>query len=87
MKSRINQNHIKRLVDENGSILKTREEIEHKLIGFYKNLLRSCASELPVIHPEVMQNGPILNREQQLELITPITKLEIHDALHSISDI
>lgn len=47
----------------------------------------SNASELLGIHPQVMESGLVLTREQQLHLQAPITREEITYALEDINDL
>ncbi|XP_019240181.1 PREDICTED: uncharacterized protein LOC109220175 [Nicotiana attenuata] len=47
---------------------------------------RSAASQLPAIDPEVMKRGKMLNRHQQLQLVSQVTKEEVFQALMSIDD-
>ncbi|XP_019252821.1 PREDICTED: uncharacterized protein LOC109231629 [Nicotiana attenuata] len=86
MKNRCSQNKIRRLIKGNGSIVQTREDIEEEVTGFYQQLFGSSASELPAINPTIMRDGPMMNRQQQLQLIAEITKEEIYQALKGISD-
>lgn len=81
-----NQNQIKQLTSDTGQILTTSREVEAEIMGFYKQLLGTCAPQLPVVLPVVMQNGYTLSREQQLNLIQPFTKDEMYQALQGIDD-
>ncbi|XP_060170760.1 uncharacterized protein LOC132601709 [Lycium barbarum] len=49
MKSRIAQNHINSLTEQDGSIIQTPEGIKAEIINFYKQLLGSSSSSLPII--------------------------------------
>ncbi|XP_060177915.1 uncharacterized protein LOC132607856 [Lycium barbarum] len=81
IKSRIAQNHITRLVSATGELLTTNLEIENEAIGFYVNLLGTCAEQFPEIDPRVMTSGKILHRNQQVQLITPVTREDVNGAL------
>ncbi|XP_049343923.1 uncharacterized protein LOC125808249 [Solanum verrucosum] len=54
---------------------------------FYKQLLGICAEQLPVVDPKIMSNRYILNREQQLHLISPIAEEKVLLALKYIVDL
>lgn len=87
IKNRITQNQIRSLVSDRGEMIQSEKGIEDEILGFYKQLLGANATQLPAIHPSIMAEGPILNREQQIQLIEPVTKEEICQALKSISDL
>nr|XP_009780614.1 PREDICTED: uncharacterized protein LOC104229646 [Nicotiana sylvestris] len=61
-------------------------EVEEEILSFYKKLLGTAASTLPIVDPDVMQNGYTLNRQQQMQLIKPITKEEVQKAFQGIDD-
>ncbi|KAH0657594.1 hypothetical protein KY289_026342 [Solanum tuberosum] len=56
-----------------------------KIIVVRKKLLGSAANALPDIDPRVMSERFTLNRSQQLALITPITREEVHLAMKGIN--
>lgn len=56
------------------------------MLNFYRNLLGSATSQLPYVNIEVMKVGATLNRQQQLKLIAPVTKMEVIAALEGIDD-
>ncbi|XP_070019089.1 nuclear pore complex protein NUP98A-like isoform X2 [Nicotiana sylvestris] len=87
IKNRITQNQIRSLVSDRGEMIQSEKGIEDEILGFYKQLLGANATQMPAIHPSIMAEGPILNREQQIQLIEPVTKEEICQALKSISDL
>ncbi|XP_019237786.1 PREDICTED: uncharacterized protein LOC109217943 [Nicotiana attenuata] len=70
MKNRCSQKKIRRLVKYNGDTMQTRQGIEEEVTGFYQQLLSSSANVLPAINPAVMRDGPMVNRVQQMQLIT-----------------
>ncbi|XP_019233129.1 PREDICTED: uncharacterized protein LOC109213752 [Nicotiana attenuata] len=86
VKNRQAMKHIGRLMDSAGQILQSNSEVEEEILSFYKKLLGTAASQLPVVDPEIMQSGYTFNRQQQLQLIQPITKEEVKKALHGIDD-
>ncbi|XP_070045980.1 uncharacterized protein [Nicotiana tomentosiformis] len=86
MKGRKIQNHIRTLVTEGGTILKNAYSIEAEIMGYYKGLLGSSTQALPPINPGVMQEGSVLSRSQQLQLMTLFTRKNIAQALKWIDD-
>ncbi|XP_060175336.1 uncharacterized protein LOC132606044 [Lycium barbarum] len=86
MKGGVAQNQIRQLNTLTGATIQNEKDIEIKIIGFYKQLLRSSVAQLPVIHEEVLSEGHVLQREQQLKLMQPVTSEEIKDALMGIDD-
>nr|XP_016455955.1 PREDICTED: uncharacterized protein LOC107779965 [Nicotiana tabacum] len=80
------QNKIKSLIMRNGEVVQTKQEIEEEVLGFYKQLLGSTTESLPAINPVVMRDGPLVNRQQQLQLVKGVYKEEIYQALLGISD-
>ncbi|XP_075088341.1 uncharacterized protein LOC142170347 [Nicotiana tabacum] len=86
MKGRASQNQIKILIVDDGSLIKTAAGIEQEIVCFYKRLLGNSASRLPAIDPNVMKQGPVLTRNQQLQLISPFTSDDVFKALQGIDD-
>ncbi|XP_019246294.1 PREDICTED: uncharacterized protein LOC109225941 [Nicotiana attenuata] len=86
VKNRQARNHIGRLIDSAGQILQSATEVEEDILRFYKKLLGTTAPQLSVVILEIMQNGYTLNRQQQLQLIKPITKKEVKKAMQDIDD-
>nr|XP_016441106.1 PREDICTED: uncharacterized protein LOC107766773 [Nicotiana tabacum] len=66
VKNRQARNHIGRLMDNTGKLLQSAKEVEEEILIFYKRLLGTTASTLPIVDPDVMQNGHTLNRQQQM---------------------
>ncbi|WMV50918.1 hypothetical protein MTR67_044303 [Solanum verrucosum] len=65
LKTRIAQNKITSLTTATGRVGNNSTDIEEEIISFYKQLLGSCATQLPAVNPLIMRNGPVLNRSQQ----------------------
>lgn len=84
MKGRRSQNYIKQLTSTTRRLLQRPEEIQEEIIGFYKSLLGSSQNYLPAINPNIMKEGPNLNRAQQLYLIRPFTKDKVFQAPEGI---
>lgn len=85
MKERRGRNRIVQLEDENDNNVDQYEDIERVVVNFYKRLLGS-REELIAIDPRVVARGPIVNREDALELIREVTKEEVDKAMFSIQD-
>ncbi|XP_059310624.1 uncharacterized protein LOC132061973 [Lycium ferocissimum] len=86
MKNRHSHNNIRQLMDAAGVMLFDEVGIKNNILRFYKALLGSSTSPLPAIYPQIISNGRLLTRKHQVELIKPITKAEVYDALQSIDD-
>ncbi|KAH0776851.1 hypothetical protein KY290_008262 [Solanum tuberosum] len=86
LKSRIAQNKILRLTTTDGRMVNSSNVIEEEIIEFYKKLLGSCATQLPAANPMVMRAGPVLDRNQQAQLIKHVTRQEVVMALQGIND-
>ncbi|XP_019267108.1 PREDICTED: uncharacterized protein LOC109244466 [Nicotiana attenuata] len=69
-------NGIQILTNDMGTQLVMEDDIEAEILGYYKKLLGSRADNIPAINPNVMKLGAVLNRDQQLQLIKPVTKEE-----------
>lgn len=86
LKNRISQNRITSLTSARGSIMTNSKDIEEEIIGFYKQLLGTCASQLPTVNYQVMRDGSRLDRGQQAHLIAPVTRDEMVQALQGINE-
>ncbi|XP_019230433.1 PREDICTED: uncharacterized protein LOC109211357 [Nicotiana attenuata] len=80
VKNRQATNYIGRLINSTGQILMKANEVETEILKFYKQLLGTSATQLPAVNTEVMQQGYDLSRQQQLQLIRPVTGDEIKQA-------
>ncbi|XP_075105116.1 uncharacterized protein LOC142179325 [Nicotiana tabacum] len=80
------RNHIGRLTNNEGHILHNTKEVEEEILQFYKTLLGTTASALPVVNPDIIRSGNMLSREQQLQIIKLVTKEEVLIALKGIDD-
>lgn len=60
------KNHISRLIDNAGEILQSANDVEEEILNFYKKLLGTTTSQLPVVIPKIMQKGYTLSRQQKL---------------------
>lgn len=86
MKNRQARNIIGRLITSTRHILQNLTEVDAEILSFYMGLLGTAAAQLPVINPEIMQNGHVLSRRQQLQLIRPVSKEEVKQAIMGIDD-
>ncbi|KAK4713159.1 hypothetical protein R3W88_019066 [Solanum pinnatisectum] len=69
MKNRKSQNQITMLTKDDDTIIRDSEEITREAVRFYQNLLGQANSLMPATQPEVLRDGPVLSKAQQLELI------------------
>ncbi|XP_019232243.1 PREDICTED: uncharacterized protein LOC109212962 [Nicotiana attenuata] len=86
MKGRHVQNQIRRIVNVEGILLNSETDFEHEITDFFRKLLGTAATYLPAIDPRVLKLGHRLTRQQQLDLIAPVTKQEVYDALNEVDD-
>lgn len=86
LKSRNAQNIIHCLVTERGKWIHNRDNIQDEILSFYKNLLGRSADQLPVVNVAVIRQGHCLTRQQQLDLIAPVTSDEVENVLNGIDD-
>ncbi|WMV29674.1 hypothetical protein MTR67_023059 [Solanum verrucosum] len=86
LKNIIAQKKITSLITNTGRYVTSRTEIEEEITAFYKQLLRSYATQLPAVNQKVMKDGSVLNRSQQAQLITLVSKNEVVMALKGIND-
>ncbi|XP_070028931.1 uncharacterized protein [Nicotiana sylvestris] len=86
MKNRQARNNIGRITNSTGQILQSSTEVEEEILSFYRGLLGTTATQLPVVNPEMMQNGNTLNRRQQLQHIKSVTKEEVRQYIMDIDD-
>nr|XP_009778407.1 PREDICTED: uncharacterized protein LOC104227788 [Nicotiana sylvestris] len=86
MKNRQARNNIGKLIDSNGDIVQNTEEVKAKILNFYRGLLGSSATQLPMINCNIMKNDNVLNMSQQLQLISPVSNEEVKQALLGIDD-
>lgn len=88
MKNRVAHIHIIRsLVNEQGALTHTEKPITEEILSYYKQLLGSTTKPTTLRECEsyeIMSNFEY--RKQQLNLIDPVTRKKILDALHGIDD-
>ncbi|XP_070045867.1 uncharacterized protein [Nicotiana tomentosiformis] len=85
--NRVTKNNIRSLITETRVLAQTEEEITTEVTNFYKKLLGNAAKQLHAIHPRIMNEGQKLNKEQQLQLIEPVTEQEVYDTLADTNDL
>ncbi|CAN4105321.1 unnamed protein product [Withania somnifera] len=69
-----------------GTLIISSMGIEEVVIGFYKQLLGLCVTQLLAVNPLVMRDGPSLSRGEHAQLIETVTSEEIFQALQGIDD-
>jgi len=74
------------LTTADGRKVNNINDIEKEIIEFYKQLLGSCATQLLAVNSMVMRDGPVLDRNQQAQLIKHVTRQEITISLQGIND-
>lgn len=85
VKMRQSTNAIHRLERSDGSVCVGQQQIREEVLGFYRRLMGSSASELEVVDKRIMQNGPKLNPEQQMALNADCSEQEVKEALFSMN--
>ncbi|XP_016446030.2 uncharacterized protein LOC107771203 [Nicotiana tabacum] len=86
MKNMVAHNQIRRLNTLDGNIEHTEREVETEILKFYQSLLGSAGTCPPVVQLDIFQERNRLSRDQQLQLISPVTDKEIFNALMDIDD-
>ncbi|XP_069155672.1 uncharacterized protein [Solanum lycopersicum] len=86
IKERTQKKHIRSILSIDGRMLYEPQEIQEEFVMFYKSLMGSSASKLPSINAQVMKRGPVLSKQQRIQLCTDITEQEIDTALQSIGN-
>lgn len=64
MKNSSSQTTIRSLVNAQGEMIHSDAGIKWEVLNYYKALLGTSATVLPVINPLVIKQCPMLNREQ-----------------------
>lgn len=77
---RTNHNTIAFIYTEDGVKINDPLEIENEFISFFQSLMGKKEDKLPYPDSRVIQNGPRLDRDQQLLLIGEVTLEEIEQA-------
>lgn len=81
MNNRYSQNGIRSLTNAEGITIHIEAKILEEVIGFYKTLLGSVAKSIPAINLNIMKEETMLSYEHQRNLIMPITRAEVYQAL------
>lgn len=74
------------LFTEQGTKLTSEADIQNEVLGFYKSLMGTPAVVTTSMDIQIIRNGNLLDQEQRLQLIAPITRQEVKNALMSIGD-
>ncbi|XP_075088611.1 uncharacterized protein LOC142170618 [Nicotiana tabacum] len=81
IKNRQETNHIGSLVDSAGQLLQSPTKVELEMLNFCKLLLGTSEAQIPAINTQVMQQGDMLSRQQQMQLIRTVIGGEIKQAI------
>ncbi|XP_058726928.1 uncharacterized protein LOC131598332 [Vicia villosa] len=74
------------LISLNGDILCNKEDIAKEILDFYTNLVGTASMDLKGINIPCVVSGKILSRESGLDLVKPVSKREIWEALDGIGN-
>nr|XP_010321228.1 uncharacterized protein LOC104647500 [Solanum lycopersicum] len=86
IKERTQKKHIRSILYIYGRMLYELQEIQQEFVMFYKSLMGSSAGKLPAINAQVMKRGPVLSKQQRIQLRTGIIEYEIYTTLQSIGN-
>ena len=73
IKERSHKKNIRSLMSLDGRKLSEPQEIQDEFVLFYKSLMGTAAEKLAAIDVQVMKRGPVLSRQQRIELCATIT--------------
>ncbi|KAH0658124.1 hypothetical protein KY289_026872 [Solanum tuberosum] len=74
------------LTREDETVIREATNVTKEAVGFYQKLLGQCNKHMKATHPEVLKDGPVLTREQQMFLIQPFNAVDVKEDLMSIGD-
>ncbi|XP_049381354.1 uncharacterized protein LOC125845909 [Solanum stenotomum] len=86
VKGRKAQNQINMLTKEDDIVIREATSITKEAVGFYKKLLGQCSNHMQATQPDILKDGPVLTREQQLFLIQPFKDIDVKATLMSMRD-
>ena len=86
IKEKTQKKQVRSIMSLNGQMLYDPQEIQEEFVMFYKSLMGSSAGKLPAINAKVMKRGPILKKQQRIQLCNAVTNQEIYEGLKSIGD-
>ena len=86
VKERCKKNRIHALVDHCGDIVTNPDAIRSSITHFYQNLLGRGTDSLKGIDLQAMRAGPQLTMSQAQDLIKPVSKANIDDAIKDIDE-
>lgn len=86
VKERCKKNRIDALVDDYGNLVSNPEAIRSSISQFYQNLLGKNVGFLKGIDLQATRLGPQITTSQAQDLIKPISKTDIEDALRDIDE-
>ena len=73
IKERSQKKNIRSLMSLDRRKLSEPQEIQEEFVQFYKRLMGTSAGKLSAIDVQVMKRGPVLSRQQRIELCATIT--------------
>ncbi|KAH1198694.1 LINE-1 reverse transcriptase [Glycine max] len=79
--------HISQLQKENGTYIQNPADIEKEVCEFYGKLYGTREQSVSMIDINAMREGPQLTMVQRADLITPVTVVEIKNAIKGIGDL
>ena len=86
VEKRCKKNRIDALVDDCGDIVTATDAIRSSITHFYQNLLGKAFDSLKGIDLQAMRVGPQLTISQAQDLIKPISRADVDDALKDIDE-
>ncbi|KAJ8425485.1 hypothetical protein Cgig2_023901 [Carnegiea gigantea] len=83
-KQRKLSSYIYPIKDESGTLREGFEEVGNVMVSFYRKLLGPQPHSRSPLSREILNLGPLLSREQQVDLCRPFTEKDVKQALFSI---
>lgn len=84
LKASQTRNRTGSIYNDQGVRITEPKMIEQEFTSFFQSLLGECAKEQLCIDLETTRNGPYLTKDQQKELIRPITEQDIEHAVKEL---
>ncbi|WMV45507.1 hypothetical protein MTR67_038892 [Solanum verrucosum] len=87
LRNRLAQNRIASLTNASGNIVTSTNDVEADILGFYKKLVGTCATQLPAVNCQAMKDGPRLDRGHKGELTSVKQVDEIFKVFSAASEL